>query len=657
MGKLKTFNEWNYQMSNIYSNPFSGINAAQLTDENIMEYWCNPFSFDLFSGIKEEDIYLDSMNIVFFGGRSSGKSMFLRYWSYTIQKKVSEQSGKSLFDCVIEKSGVGFYFRLDGAKLRSFIGSDIPENQWASIFSHYFELLVSRQYILFLKTILNEERINQDQLNEIVKKISILLERTELKTIGDILEYIDQRLLETEHYIGDVPFHGGGFKPKDKIFISNSLIQEIPTEIISVIDDFRKVNFVILLDEYENFLEYQQRVLNTLLKFSNYKIKFRIGMRLEGFRTDRSISDDDFIKENREYRSVFFEELLRKDDSYNRFLEQIARRRLESIPQFRKMNILEIRSILGDAEDNEKEALKICTDKGKKIIDYYSVRKHGHNLSSLINVENPLMTLLNCILYERGNDINFILKAMGDFISGQPSEEANKYKNDYVNKYKLSLTFLLASIYKTNKMYYSFNTFCYLSSGIVGHFIELCRRSFALASWSEGEVFLSQGRISDLIQSKAAYEFSNLEKSQISKIETYGGQILTFVNNVGNLFKQYHIDKSIKYPETNQFALNIGELKNKSSKEIIRTALKWSIVQKKPLQQRSGPSETKQDTYILCRIFAPAFEISFRTRGGKSEVINEERLIQLTEKSHTSLKPFINSELDSEIQGLLFPED
>src|ERR1700742_2642862 len=100
-------------MNSSYSNPFSGVNASQLHDDEILEYWCDPFKYDLFSGIKEEDIYADPMNIVFMGGRSTGKSMFLRYWSYSLQCKVAKRKSLTFFDVILRNGGIGFYFRID----------------------------------------------------------------------------------------------------------------------------------------------------------------------------------------------------------------------------------------------------------------------------------------------------------------------------------------------------------------------------------------------------------------------------------------------------------------------------------------------------------------------------------------------------------------
>jgi hypothetical protein len=253
------------------------------------------------------------------------------------------------------------------------------------------------------------------------------------------------------------------------------------------------------------------------------------------------------------------------------------------------------------------------------------------------------MELMNFIWLSKGTSAQDTSRAMTDYLQKNKTELGKKYKNDYINKYKLSLMFVLCSILRTNKKYYSFNTFAFLSSGMVGHFIELCRVTFVNAGWSEYRSLLKEGRISIEHQNDAAYEVSNIAKKQISRIEKYGGRLSLFVENLGNIFKKYHQDNRMTYPETNQFALNIDFIQDKDLQEAIRTAIKWSVILRKPAMQRSGPSENLQELYTLNRIYSPAFRISYRTRGGKSISLNEQLTSQLMSKPISDFSPYLPS--------------
>ena len=66
-----------------FNNPFADYNANTMESSKILEYWCSPFTKSM--PISESDIY-KGMPLVFMGGRGTGKTMFLRYFSYQVQK-------------------------------------------------------------------------------------------------------------------------------------------------------------------------------------------------------------------------------------------------------------------------------------------------------------------------------------------------------------------------------------------------------------------------------------------------------------------------------------------------------------------------------------------------------------------------------------------
>ena len=177
--------------------------------------------------------------------------------------------------------------------------------------------------------------------------------------------------------------------------------------------------------------------------------------------------------------------------------------------------------------------------------------------------------------------------------------------------------------------YYGFNDFAYLSSGIVGTFLELCRCTFQYAYFSDKEALLN-GKISPEIQTKAALDVANSEFEQIQRISKYGNYVHQFTKNMGNRFAKYHVDKRISYPETNQFCLDSKKLQENSVEDkVFKAAIMWSVIQKKKGMQQASIGKDDEEIYILNRIFSPIFQISVRTRGGFNVEINEQEFIEL----------------------------
>jgi hypothetical protein len=624
-----------------YKNPFSEYNANVMEPETILSYWCSPFNFMQFAGVEESDIYSDRMPIVFIGGRGTGKTMFLKYFSYPVQLQEairrSDDNTPSL-SYFKEKGAIGFYLRIDGPKLRSFAGSGIREETWLSIFTHFFELEIGQAYLTVIQSLATYGMLDETALcKNFVPQIDKLLGNSvdKNRNIADVLEDVTDKLEEVTNFRAEVRFSDVSFQPS-KAFTSQTLSFAIPEIAKKTIPEFEDgIDFVVMIDEYENFLGPQQRIINTILKFVKPGITFRIGTRPEGFRTSETTSIDDFIKEGRDYRKTIFELVLIKHQGYQNFLKDVARKRLEQVKLFKERDFLDISMILGNSEDLVDEANKLTTrnpDKHFRLlkdIDSKDIKLLKYN-------ENPLLEMLNILWVLRKVPLNEVNKAMKEYLNGEKTERAKKYKRDYIDKYKLSLMFLLASIYRKNKMYYSFNTFSFLSSGIVGHFIELCRNSFQYAEFENRDLLFQDGRILPDQQDKAAEVVADTELRMIQRIEEYGGLLYTFVVNLGNLFRDYHRDNGIKYPETNQFAVDKGALEE-IYKAAFNSALKWSVIQKKPALQQSAPGKHVRDIYTINRIFSPRFEISFRTRGGFSVALTKEDVKNFM--TETDMKP------------------
>jgi len=616
-------------LENTYKNPFSEYNANVMDNNMILEYWSNPFSFVEF-GLTEKEVFSDPNPIVFMGGRGTGKTMFLRYCSYDVQKKLLSRDHTDTTNKLL--NGAGFYIRIDGPILRSFEGFGVSDEKWLVIFTHYFELYIARAYLAYFHSLEKDTKIDVKFTKKFFEDCSALLTGsiTSLPDLSEMISFVDSKITEINLFRSQIPLKNIEFESE---FIYNSqylifgIADVFKKNILEVPEDFK---FVLMIDEYENFLELQQRLINTLLKFVKPGITFRLGMRLEGFRTYDTISTDDFIKEGRDYRNIIFEEYLIKSSGYSKYLRDIANKRLSKIECFVQNNLTDIADFLGEKEDLVLEAIEIVGIKHEKIFSHYSI-DNKDDKKLLTCIENPLLQVLNCLWFKRGKTSKEINSAMKAYLIGAADPNLSKYKMDYVDKYKLSLMFIIATIYKKDKSYYSFNTFSYLSSGIVGHFIELCRRCFQYAEFENKKTLIESGNIPKHLQSNASRDLAETELQQIRRIEKFGNKLYFFALNLGDTFKRYHRDILIRYPETNQFSVD-KTLLTTSTKDAFEAAQRWSIIQRKQKTQQQSIGKKKNDIFILNRVFAPIFQFSYRTRGGFSEEYNSSEITALMEK-------------------------
>jgi len=83
-------------------------------------------------------------------------------------------------------------------------------------------------------------------------------------------------------------------------------------------------------------------------------------------------------------------------------------------------------------------------------------------------------------------------------------------------------------------------------------------------------------------------------------------------------------------PEPTHFETNTSRLKDKASR-IFQAAVDYSYIQEKPSMEPKSHHEIKQGDFLINRIFAPWFKISYRVRGRTK--ISPEQLSGLIEGS------------------------
>lgn len=622
-----------------YKNPFLDYNANVMDSSMILDYWCTPsYSFDpdMLSGT---NFFKDKMPIIFMGGRGTGKTMLLKYFSYSVQKDEAKKKNKTIFRHLKDRGGIGFYLRFDIPNLNSFKGKVLEQDKWNAIFAHYFGLQVCKLYLDVIIETYNSGEISDVDIKNFVFEASKLIAGNHIiTTIEDLHFYVVSQIRDVNHFKNKIAFSNIDFNAPI-IFSAEDLCFNLAYIVKKTIDNFSNLTFAILIDEYENYDKHQQRIINTLIKFAQYGVTFRVGMRLEGFHTFDTISSSEHLKETRDYSKYTFDDYLiskNNEVKYQRFLCSVAKKRLESVPYFNNNKMTDITRFLGLSESPEEEAKEIVKDNMN-----FEILKTRYNLANVDNIKedilypnNPLIELLNFVWLMRAKSPKYIKKAMNDYLNQVNSDEAKKYRDDYINKYKLSLVFLLSHFYGRDKKYYSFNTFSRLSSGIVGLFIELCKRSFQYAYFADPEKLIHEGKIDSNIQNKAAVEFANSQLDDIKRISQYGDNIYRLAKNLGNIFREYHIDSHIRYPETTQFAFDSTTFDDLEIKECFEKAIEWSVIQKKLELQQGSIGQKKESVYTLNKIYSPAFKISYRTRGGYNESYNKNDIAKLMKEEN-----------------------
>jgi S-adenosylhomocysteine hydrolase len=573
----------------VLENPFEKTTVEQLNDNyGLLAY--------LFAK-PEEAVYnklIGRENYVIVGGLGSGKTMLLKYLALETQIEALNLNE------VKNSDFVGFYIKIGRGSFKSFLrpGGEFKDGGEA-LFAHYFNLLILERIIsvilygkkkgvleikpeteaILYKKIISKFSFSKEEPNERCDRLQSSKAHLLDKLQEDVAAFRHE--IETFLNVRDLE---RDLRPEDTLTIQPTDIKSFLDEAIrgfkDAIQDLSSKRFYVLLDECEQFSKGQQRVINTLIKQRVTTIVFKLATRPPDISTWETV-DEKIGLTDREIKTLFLDEMYKPTSKgYRDLCYRVAKKRLE---KYHYQNV-DLRKILGD-----------------------------------FRIENDISeeSLSN---YLRAN---------------YPSRERveKKFKEVYKD-FKIAATFQILGKRRVRKKYAGFITFVMLSSGIMLHFLELCRDTFAIAfarrlivRTKEGETLLKNTPLPIEIQDKAAGEVSDTFYQDISRraeslkespIEMeFGGKIQYIVSVLGGIFREKLM--TFNEPEAARIEVpeGISALDNSTDnpiRQIFTTAIAISVFQKGKPYMPKRVGGIRPPTYILNRILAPYCGISPRAR-------------------------------------------
>ena len=517
---------------------------------------------------------------------------------------------------------------------------------------------MSQEIVSIINDLLEENAISIECANQFAIEFSKIVGISEC-SFELLSEGLDTKIAELDKWVRKSRYIVQSEDALRKLISNNNIIKKTCRAIRKIIPEWNSLLFVFIIDEYENASQYQKEI-NSLIKQVDEKdrITYRIGVRPNGIITTETNIGEEYIQNNRDY--LLYSLSISMDNKqmshYKSFLRDVANKRLQKVPLLVDLGLANIELLLGKKETPEEEARNIVKKRKNHfqaiLGNNYSDNEMEEIYISLKNDDNPLLEMLNLLWFKRGKKANDINIAMNSYINNNyhiKTTLAYKYYMDYVNKYKFTLLYMLISIYGAQKQYYSFNTFAYLSTGAINDFISLCRNTFYQL---DEQFFLDmqetkQIHIDTKYQTQGAYETSVEQLNKIKMCNDNGNKMYCFAMNLGNLFREYHKDLDAKYPETNQFAFSdiIMIYEDTESQGILNSLLRWGVIIKKNRLQSLSIGQRKGEIFLLNKIFAPLFNISYRTRGGYNPILTTKRFLEMSKRNLTpsEIKELMNN--------------
>lgn len=553
--------------------------------------WLNEKIFHFFAAPSYFTSLKDKRPCVLMGGRGTGKTTVLRGLSYMGQYALNNDD----IDRFDKNNYIGVYFRCDTNHVHAFSGKGIDNETWMKIFAHYFNLILTSEILGFIDW---HKELRPD--DEVLSEHACGLIATSLHLGDDISSYKKlMSVLESAMYKFQANINNIVDGNMPKLSLAGDPIKII-TEQARKLSQFKDKTFYLLIDEYENLLDSQQQIVNTLLKHVPQSYTIKIGVREMGWRVKHTMNPQESVIDPADY--VLFNIVDEFTDETPEKFESFAR----DVCQLRIKDLLEEDGIDFDIEQAlgnlpyEEEAIRLGieqTNLYKNVIEYE--KKNG--------IELNISSLYKFFLAYWSTNHNRLLKDEIEDFQNNTRNWNTRYDN-----YKYSLLFKIRTGRGSGgiqKYYAGWNTFVKLANGNIRYLMELVYRSYYLYLQDGGDI---SKPISADIQTKAARNVGWKNLTELEGTWSNGAQLTRMVQTLGTIFSKLAKEGDNSAPETVQFEIE-GE-RSERTEELLQAGIMNLALVRMPANKQSGRGSVKEFMYSLHPIFAPYFIYSFRRK-------------------------------------------
>jgi hypothetical protein len=408
-------------------NPFTLTRAVDLTDEQINKLWVD---LDTEGGFFQKAKPSSLMPMIIMGGKGSGKTHLMRYYSFNNQRlraapgALSDQIGKEQY--------LGIYVRCSGLNASRFSGKNQSTDRWTALFAYYNELWFAQILLATTEEFLAACGMKWPDPEAICREFCMLFDMAFEHQPRTIVEFRNElRNLQREL---DFQVNNAAFSRTVNVQLRTSrgkLIFGLPKIIAASVPLCAKLTFLYLIDEYENFDAEAQKYFNTLIREKEQPVSFKIGVKLFGLRTFKTLSGNEDLKQGSEWEKLTLDADLRENqDVYRGFAFNLCSARLReffaeqntSVAWHQAMRATDLKGFFENEENvpNEKTPWGRACERyqarprpcvellGKKLRDNLgSVRDLGLKSESDIAEVEKQLTFASDLLLEKANTFLF----------------------------------------------------------------------------------------------------------------------------------------------------------------------------------------------------------------------------------------------------------
>lgn len=538
------------------------------------------------------------------GGRGTGKTTVLRGLSYEGQ---FYQRGPD----IKKQDYIGLYYRVNTNRVSAFAGPELSEERWSKVFAHYFNLLGCQLIVNFLawyEEHLKTKVVLPADTEAILCGALYLKHCSNLASLGDSLE---KGLADFEAYVNNV-----GDGKQVYLSLQGSPIDLFTKRVLST-KEFAGKQFFYLIDEYENLLDNQQRVINTLIKHSSEFYSFKIGVRELGWRQKTTLNSNERLVSPADYSLVEIAKKL-KDKVFDNFAASIVNKRIADLRADAPNMILDIRTALVSLTAEEEARLLGIDGRVMRMREEIGAVAETSEEKEFASALSDLQVYF--ITKKAEADKKSVQSLLRQF-----AQDPHVFNTSFDN-YKYAILFTIKAGKRGIRKYCAgWSAFLRMGSSNIRYLLELVEQTYITHLFKENSL---ASPIDAETQTLTAQRVGQKNLTELEGLSTEGGNLVRLVLSLGRIFQVMARNPFGHTPEVNQFFLKLeGGHCSDEVERLLKQAVMHLALIRSPGNKLMAPEQIQESDYMLHPIFSAFFDYSNRRK----------RKIQLTESDITQL--------------------
>ncbi|CAE6816091.1 hypothetical protein G2912_28310 [Paraburkholderia aspalathi] len=580
--------------------------------------WLNGTLFSLFN----EPAYFEQLKTqrpcVLIGGRGTGKTTVLRGLSY--QGQLALEGAQPVKDWPY----YGLYYRVNTNRVTAFRGGGLNEDKWSSYFGHYVNLSFC-QLLLEFATWYEAQTGETIQIaDREFRKIAATLSIDKISSISELSEEIELLILEFEASVNTI-----SDDPPAKISALGAPLDAVAEALAGSAQLSRK-QFFFLIDEFENFEDYQQRVLNTIIKHANTNYTFKIGVRELGWRQRATLNHHEQLTSPADYARINIAEWL-NDERFPSFAAAVIKNRLLSA--YEGANIaMEPQQLLPAVSELQEAELLLDKDAASNLLDKLKGRISKSEFEEASKIRPGHLYFL-AYMAEEAPGKGFVENVQSWL------RDSRSWQSKLDNYFYASLFSIRRGKRGIRKYYCGWDVFVSLANGNIRYLLELVHAAFLRHIENEGDPGQS---ISARSQTEAAADVGRKNLSELEGLSVDGGKLTKLVLGLGRVLQVMAANPEGHAPEVTQFHVTQATTAL-SFDDVVRRYLDQAVMHlalvRSPGNKLMSESDTQEYDYRLHPIFAPLFVFSHRKK--RKFAIAGPQLLGLVERPRETIRDIL----------------